>query len=342
MAPADNITLPERYSVRHARDQDARDIVALIDACDQSFGIASSGYSDVDIREGWGNLDIERDTWVIVAPDDSLAAYGEVTDQGSGKLIADGYVHPEHRGKGLGTTLARRMEARARELVENAPAHAQVKLSNGVLLLDQAARDLLEREGYTIGRVFWEMRITLTEEPAAPELPDGLRLRAFTPGQDERAVFDTTQAAFADHWEHTPHQFEDWMHHTRRPDFDPSLWLLVETADGAIPAVSLGSMRADHGWINTVATRREWRKRGLASALLRASFRAFWEHGMRVVALGVDSQNPTGATHVYEAAGMRAASSAVIFQKVLRPGKDLATSAASENAEDVNSGGAQA
>lgn len=328
MAQADIITLPDEYSVRHARDQDARDIVALVTACDESFGIASGGYTEVDIRDGWGNLDIARNTWAIIAPNGSLAAYGEVTDQGSGKLIADGYVHPDHRGKGLGTALARHMEARARELVENAPAGAQVKLSNGVLLLDQAARDLLEREGYTVGRVFWEMRVTLTEEPAAPELPDDLRLRAFVPGQDERAVFDTTQAAFADHWEHAPREFEEWLHHTRRPDFDPSLWLLVEAADGAIPAVALGSMRSDHGWINTVGTLREWRKRGLASALLRASFRAFWEHGMRVVALGVDSQNPTGATHVYEAAGMRAASSAVVFQKVLRPGADLATSAA--------------
>ena len=49
---------------------------------------------------------------------------------------------------------------------------------------------------------------------------------------------------------------------------------------------------------------------------------------MRVVALGVDAQSPTGATRVYEAAGMRADSSAVIFEKILRPGVDLATTGA--------------
>lgn len=321
----DTVTLPDEYSVRHARDQDMQDILALTAANDLSHGVTPMGYSEADVRAGWERLDIARDTWCIVAPDGALAAYGEITNQGSGKFIADGYVHPDHHGKGLGTALAHLMEARAREEVGLAPEGAQVSLFNGVLMADQAARDLLERAGYTIARVFWEMRIELTEEPALPALPEGLRLRAFVPGQDERAVFDTVEAAFADHWEHTPREFDEWLSRTKRPDFDPSLWLLVESADGAIPAAALGWLRAANGWINTVGTRREWRGKGLASALLRASFRAFWQHGMRVVTLGVDSQNPTGATRVYEAVGMAPASSAVIYQKILRPGVNLAT-----------------
>ncbi|HZC07930.1 MAG TPA: GNAT family N-acetyltransferase [Ktedonobacterales bacterium] len=325
MAQGDNVTAPNEYSVRHARDQDARSILDLMAACDSSFGVESSGYTEVDVREGWANLDIERDTWAVIAPDGSLAAYGEITNQGSGKLIADGYVHPNHRGRGLGTALAQRMETRANELVASAPDGAQVTLFNGVLLVDQGARDLLERADYHVSRVFWEMRIEMSEEPAAPTLPAGLRMRDFVPGQDERAVFDTVEAAFADHWEHVPREFDEWLSRTRRPDFDPSLWRVIEADDGSIPAVALGWPRADHGWISTVATVRAWRKRGLAGSLLRDSFRAFWERGMRVVALGVDSQNPTGATHVYEAAGMRVAASAVIYQKVLRPGVDLAT-----------------
>jgi len=325
MAQYNGVTLPDEYSVRYARDQDAQSILDLIAACDASFGVAPGGYTEVDIREGWANLDIERDTWAVIAPDGSLAAYGEVTDQGSGKLIADGYVHPDHRSKGLGAAIVRLMEGRARELVSNAPDGAEVTLGNGVLLLDQAGRDLLEREGYTLARVFWEMRIEMSEPPAAPTLPAGLRLRPFVLGQDERAVFETAESAFADHWDHIPHKFDEWITRTQRPDFDPSLWLLIAADDGTIPAVALGMMRSDHGWINTVATLRAWRGQGLASALLRASFRAFWERSVCVVALGVDAQNPTGATHVYEAAGMSVASSATIYKKVLRPGVNLAT-----------------
>jgi len=328
MAQYNGVTLPDEYSVRHARDQDAQGILDLIAACDHSFGVESSGFTEVDIREGWASLDMRTDTWAIVAPDGALAAYGEVTDRGAGKLMADGYVHPDHRGRGLGTALVRLMEGRARELVAQSPEGAEVTVSNGVLTLDQAGREILEREGYMLGRVFWEMRITMTEPPAAPTLPAGLRLRAFVPGQDERAVFQTVDTAFADHWNHTPRVFEEWLGHTRRPDFDPSLWLLVETEDGQVPAAALCGLRADHGWIHTVATLRPWRRRGLASALLRAAFSRFWERGVPTVALGVDAQNPTGATHVYEAAGMRVAASATIYLKTLRPGVDLATMAA--------------
>lgn len=328
MAHNDVVTLPEEYTIRHARDQDAQQVVTLMDACDTSFGAPRAAFPVVELQAAWADLDLERDTWLILAPDGALAAYGEFNDNGAGKLQADGYVHPDHRGRGLGTALVRLMEARARERVDAAPEGAQVALGTGVLLLDHAANDLMAREGYTVVRVFHEMRITLTEAPSVPDLAAGLRLRAFIPGQDERAVFDTVEAAFADHWNHIPRGFDEWISRAQRSDFDPSLWLLVEAEDGTIPAVSLGTLREDHGWINTVGTLRAWRGKGLAGALLRASFRAFWDHGMRVVALGVDAQSPTGATRVYEAAGMRADSSAVIFEKILRPGVDLATTGA--------------
>lgn len=319
-----NISLPEGYTFRHARDQDAHAIINLIDAFDHSFGNPSSGYSVVDVQEGWSKMDIERDTWVILAPDGAMASYGELNNNGSGKLFSDGYVHPDHRGKGIGTALIGAMEARAREQVEQAPADIEVELTNGVLLADSAARTLLESAQYSLARVFQEMRIELTEAPATPTLPAGLRLRAFTPGQDERAVFETVEAAFADHWNHTPRDFEEWLSRTKRPDFDPALWLLVTAEDGEVVAVSLGGLRDGLGFINTVGTLRAWRGKGLASALLKASFLAFWERGMRTVGLGVDSQNPTGATRVYEAAGMRAVVSAAVYRKVLRAGKNLA------------------
>lgn len=319
------VSLPEEYTLRHARDQDAEAVIALLNAFDDSFGAPRSGLTVNAVRASWADLDMAHDTWAIAAPDDTLAAYGEVNNFGAGKLVSDGYVHPSHRGKGIGSWLIRRMEARARELVDTAPAEAQVELTNGVLMVDVAARALLEREGFALCRVFHEMRITLTEPPTVPALPAGLRLRAFTPGQDERAVFDTVEAAFADHWNHTPRQFDEWLTRKQREGIDPALWLLVEAEDGSIPAVSLGSMRDDLGFITTVGTLRAWRGKGLASALLMASFLAFWERGMRTIALGVDAQNPTGATRVYEAAGMRAAVSATVYQKILRPGVDLAT-----------------
>ncbi|MFI5276670.1 MAG: GNAT family N-acetyltransferase [Ktedonobacterales bacterium] len=325
MTQQDAVSLPTDYTVRAALDQDPQDILRLMEACYEDFGLAWGGYTEVDVRDGWAHLDMQRDTWCILAPDGALAAYAELTSQGSGTLRADGYVHPAHRGKGVGTDIVRLMEARGRELASEAPAGSEVSLFNGVMLDDQAGRDLLEREGYSVVRVFWEMRIELSEEPAAPSLPAGLRLRGFIPGQDDHAVYETNEAAFADHWEHAPRTFEEWREGMERPDFDPALWLLIEAEDGTIPAILRSWMRSEQGYISTVGTLRAWRGRGLASALLRASFRVYWQRGVQVVALHVDAQNPTGATRVYEAAGMHTSASAVIYKKSLRPGDNVAT-----------------
>ncbi len=51
--------------------------------------------------------------------------------------------------------------------------------------------------------------------------------------------------------------------------------------------------------------RRPWRRQGLGEALLLRSFQAFRERGYTRGTLGVDASSPTGATRLYERAGMR-------------------------------------
>ena len=59
------------------------------------------------------------------------------------------------------------------------------------------------------------------------------------------------------------------------------------------------------GWVGTLGVRPGWRRRGLGETLLRASFRALHERGLRRVGLGVDTENVTGALRLYERVGMR-------------------------------------
>jgi ribosomal protein S18 acetylase RimI-like enzyme len=100
-----------------------------------------------------------------------------------------------------------------------------------------------------------------------------------------------------------------WRHHWQnRPHFDPSLRFLALTGDEVI-GTAFGQLRVPEdpelAWIFTVGVRREWRRRGIAQALLQACFGALHARGLREVALGVDADSPTGATRVYERVGMR-------------------------------------
>lgn len=55
-------------------------------------------------------------------------------------------------------------------------------------------------------------------------------------------------------------------------------------------------------------------------ALLHEGFRRFIERGETTAALGVDNENPTGATRLYERVGMRILWRAGVWRKELRPG----------------------
>jgi mycothiol synthase len=271
---------------------DAESVVALIAAYETAHG--SGPDVDVDeLHDEWSHVDLERDAWLL-EEDGRVVAFACVYERGD-HLNADGYVHPERRGRGLGSRLIELTEARARE-------RGATALRNATLHTDEAGRALLEARGYRFVRAFLRMTVDLVGEPEVPSLPEGLVLDDFRRG-DERAVHAAVEEAFAEHWGWSPEPFEEWRER-RLEQGDPSLWRLVRDGD-EIAAAAICDIRYGGGWVGALATRPAWRGRGLARVLLLASFRAFRERGQSTAALAVDSENPTGAVRLYESVGMR-------------------------------------
>ena len=110
--------------------------------------------------------------------------------------------------------------------------------------------------------------------------------------------------------------------------YDPSLWFVAVDGD-EIAGVSLcrphWTEDLQMGWINTLGVRRPWRRQGLGQALLHASFNAFYQRGTLKVGLGVDASSLTGATRLYEKAGMLVFRQNNQFEKEMRPGIELGT-----------------
>jgi ribosomal protein S18 acetylase RimI-like enzyme len=88
--------------------------------------------------------------------------------------------------------------------------------------------------------------------------------------------------------------------------------------DGNEMAGAVVNRYRDIAWVWQLAVRPAWRKRGLGLALLLQSFTEFYQRGNRMVGLGVDSQSLTGATRLYEKAGMRVTRRYDTYEKVLR------------------------
>jgi GNAT superfamily N-acetyltransferase len=76
--------------------------------------------------------------------------------------------------------------------------------------------------------------------------------------------------------------------------------------------------------------RRPWRKHGLGLALLHHAFGEFYRRGTREIGLGVDAQSLTGATRLYERAGMHALLHYDSYEKELRPGVELSVQSLAE------------
>jgi mycothiol synthase len=292
-------------NVRPPTAADAEVVSALVGAYDSDHGI-SEEMSVADLREEWAELDLARDAWLIEV-DGRLAGYGCVYGRRAERLSVDGYVHPQERGRGVGTAIVRLAEARARE-------RGAARLHAATLHADGAGRELFEANGYAYVRSFLRMAIELAGPPPEPAVPEGLSLERFDRA-DEHAVDEAVDEAFADHWEHEPQDYESWAR--RRAGSDRSLWWVVKDGDEVVGASVNDWKRFGGGWIGAIGTRRPWRGRGVAQALLLASFGEFFRRGERTIALGVDASNPTGAVRDYERVGMQVVFRADVFAKRL-------------------------
>jgi mycothiol synthase len=285
-------------------DADAvADIVAASDIALQG----SADYAASDVRHDWRHcfFDLQSDAWLVTSASGQVVAYASLFHEQPDRLYVDACVHPDYAGRGIGTFLLDAAERRAHERLRAAPVETPVILGQGINARNEAARRLLEGAGYRHVRTFWNMRIAFDEAPPTPQWPVGLAVRAFVPGADDYKVWAAGDEAFQDHWEHHTEPFEQWrQQRLSREGFDPSLWFLALDGD-EVAGLALCRYRVELGWVGTLGVRRPWRGQGLGLALLRHAFGEFYRRGVRTVGLGVDAESLTGATRLYERAGMR-------------------------------------
>lgn len=309
-----------------------RDDLEVVLSIYNSFDIPKYGQPNqslASILSIWSRpgFQLETDAWMVIAPAGEAIGYIHVWSDDQMHFVANGGVHPAYRQRGIGTALLRLAAARAREQVPQAPADARVTLATWCLntAANEAEQRLLQREGYQVVRHAWDMHIEMKEAPPEPAWPAGFTLRTFVPGQDEWGVFEAFTEAFQDHWGYTPLPFETWAYETiAQETFDPTLCFLACEGE-MIAGFSLceDSSLIESGRVNDLGVRRAWRKRGIGRALLLHSLGSFYQRGRRAVQLSVDSQSLTGATRLYEQAGMHVKLQQDYYEKELWAGKEL-------------------
>ena len=317
--------LDSSFKLRGAQWSDLNAVTQLIyDACAADGDTVVAVTAD-ELKHEWERpeFDLEQDAFLVEAAEGQIVGYEEFFDEYEHvKLRTDGYVHPDFRTRGIGTALLRIIEQRARDELTLAESDVRVSLHSTIDNRDLASHELHRNEGYQPLRYHWRMEIKLAVLPFEPKFPDGIELRPFIKGEHDIPVWQAQNEAFRDHWGSHDATLEEWKRSRfDDPEFDSSLWPIAWDGED-VAGFSLNRYRMGIGWIRTLGVRRSWRKRGLGEALLLHSFGEFYRRGTTTIGLGVDAQNPTGATRLYQKVGMVAVSEFVTYEKELRPGRE--------------------
>jgi len=132
----------------------------------------------------------------------------------SGELV----IHPAYRRRGLGLALTRAVLSEQHALPVRIWAHGDLP----------AAARLAAATGFRRARALWQMRRSLRDAVDEPQLPPGISLRTFIPGQDEADWILLNARAFASHPEQGKWTRADLEHREAAPWFDPDGFFLAE------------------------------------------------------------------------------------------------------------------
>ena len=222
-----------------------------------------------------------RDHWLIVEADPSCAGADEHlmtwceqratevagTMRGEGRLVAEAFEGSE----------------RQRRLV----ARGFTALRYGAMMVRPHLRDIPD-----------------------DRLPEGVERRPVIQ-EHLRAIWEADAAAFRDHRGYVEPTEADWgQFRDGAAHEDIGLWQVAWFGDEVVGQVRTHANAGDRelfgvhrAWTENISTVREWRKQGVASALICASLRQLAERGYEQAVLGVDTENPNGAFALYESLG---------------------------------------
>ena len=270
------------------------------------------------------NCDINEDM-ILVDINDETVAYGRVSwhqiDKTKNRIYSQFIkIIPEWRNMGIEQAMMDWNENRLREIAAEHPEDGKRLFQTYSLENKENLNAILKDMGYEPIRYFFEMDRPLDDIPEAT-LPEGIEVRP-AQKEDYRKIWDASIDAFRDHWGFSQPEEEDYISYSTSRYFQPDLWQVAWDGDEVVASI-LNYVDEEHnkkfnmkcGWTEEISTRREWRRRGIAKALIARSMQMHKDNGMTTVALGVDTENPNGALQLYEAMGYKKKRTMVTFRK---------------------------
>ena len=250
----------------------------------------------------------------------SLLAYGWNVvdpDPGRARVTLVGGVHPTHRYLDIGRKLLAWQQARAMEWRDAHRPGMDLWMGCYVEAGQPGLQHNLETTGFGVERHFIDMHRTLEALPA-PRQVDTVQ---FVPFEREHSdeLHGLHHLCFGadinqDHWETSLARVrKDWS------------WVAV-TDEGAVGYVLSGEDRDEgsdgpsEGWTERLGVHPEYRRHGIASALLERTLVSMSQSGCAAAGIGVDTTEPNGAGSLQRVLGYEEGDRVLLMSRTLPAG----------------------
>ena len=278
-------------------------------------------------------FDPEKNLHLVLNQKNKLVAYIEFWDDEDPPVhpFFRFSVDPDFENQGLENYLLEWGEKNALQVLDRVDPELRIAMWSVSFHNVESSRKAMEAAGMKQIRHSFRMRIEMDDPPPEPIWPEGVILKPYDPEKDAFAVYQVDDEVFQDHFGYVKELEEEaygkFLHYMTGSDaYDPTLWFLAmdeEEIAGICLCRKYGDEGQDTGHISVLGVRRPWRRKGIALALLQHALGEFYRRGKSKVDLGVDADSLTGATDLYLKAGMYVLRQNDLYEKELRPGKDV-------------------
>jgi GNAT superfamily N-acetyltransferase len=193
-------------------------------------------------------------------------------------------------------------------LVRQAP-HLHIN----VVADDTWTHELLERFGFRRQYPAWKMERSLADPLPDAELPAGLGIRTYDETHFPEFVRCYSEV-YADQRFVDPHDEPTWRKMLSDGTFRTDLSVLAINGSKIAGFVFASDDDAIIE-IGPVGTRREWRGRGVSTALLVHAMAEYRAAGIDRATLWVDGESPTGAMRIYQRLGFAMTAEILVYER---------------------------